>query len=378
MVETADQSFATCTVFAEIVDYAKKPVAEQIKLTERFNALLEEALKKIVPEDRIILETGAGAAVSCLGKTEDALLVAVDLRDRVAALPAADGPALSAHFGINLGPAKLVTEEGSEPNIVGDGLNVAQTVMSFAEPGQILVSRSYHDAVSAVSSTFARMLRPEGSRTDKYLREHHVYAVSETANVAAAAAALSPEERRKRLRMGALAAIAAILVLAIGIRVSRGKPAPPPEPAPGPVAEQAPATTPPPTTPAPPAAAPASGPAPAVSPPATDTAPTPDAKAAAKKKAVKPKTEVAAAPAPAPAAAAAPAAPPPGSLEFAITPWGEVYVDGAKRGVSPPMTQIPIAPGKHSIEIRNTSFPSYTTTVEVSSGAQSKIKYKFN
>src|ERR1700684_3751573 len=173
MVETTDQSFATCTVFAEIVDYAKKPVAEQIKLTERFNALLEEALKKIVPEDRIILETGAGAAVSCLGKTEDALLMAIDLRDRVAAPPAADGPALAAHFGINLGPAKLVTAEGAEPNIVGDGLNVAQTVMSFVEPGQILVSRSYHDAVSAVSATYARMLKPEGSRTDKYLREHH-------------------------------------------------------------------------------------------------------------------------------------------------------------------------------------------------------------
>jgi len=95
MVETTDQSFATCTVFAEIVDYAKKPVAEQIKLTERFNALLDQALTKIVPEDRIILETGSGAAVSCLGKTEDALLMAIDLRDRIAAQTAADGPPLS-------------------------------------------------------------------------------------------------------------------------------------------------------------------------------------------------------------------------------------------------------------------------------------------
>jgi class 3 adenylate cyclase len=378
MVETTDQSFATCTVFAEIVDYAKKPVAEQIKLTERFNALLEEALKKIVPEDRIILETGAGAAVSCLGKTEDALLMAIDLRDRIAAEPAADGPALSAHFGINLGPAKLVTEEGSEPNIVGDGLNVAQNVMSFAQPGQILVSRSYHDAVAAVSPTYARMLNPAGSRTDKYLREHHVYSVSETAGAAAARAALSPEQRRKMLRMGALGAIAAILVLAIGIRISRNKPAPPPEPAPAPVAEQAPGAAPPATTPAPPATTPAGGPAPAATPPAADTTPTTETKAAPKKKVVKPKTDVATAPVPAPVTAPAPAAPPPGSLEFAITPWGEVYVDGAKRGVSPPMTQIPIAPGKHSIEIRNTSFPSYTTTVEVSSGAQSKIKYKFN
>jgi class 3 adenylate cyclase len=374
MVETTDQSFATCTVFAEIVDYAKKPVAEQIKLTERFNALLDQALTKIVPEDRIILETGSGAAVSCLGKTEDALLMAIDLRDRIAAQTAADGPPLSLHFGINLGPAKLVTEEGSEPNIVGDGLNVAQTVMSFAQPGQILVSRSYHDAVSAVAPSYARMLKAEGSRTDKYLREHHVYSVTDTAG-AATAAAISPEERKKRLRIGALAAIAAILVLAIGIRVSRNKPAPPPEPAPSPVAEQAPAST---ATPAAAPAPPGATAAPGNAAPAAETPPAPDTKAAPKKKVVKPKTDVAAAPVPAAAAAPAPAAPAPGSLEFAITPWGEVYVDGAKRGVSPPMTQIPIAPGKHSIEIRNTSFPSYNTTVEVSSGAQSKIKYKFN
>jgi class 3 adenylate cyclase len=359
MVDVKDQSLVICTVFAEIVDYAKKPVAEQIKLTERFNALLSEALKNIVPDDRIVLDTGSGAAVSCLGKTEDALLVAIDLRDRIAAEAAQAESALAAHFGINVGPVKLVKEAGGEPNIIGDGITVAQSVMSFAVPGQILVSRAYLEAVSGVSPDYAKLLKPEGSRTDKYLREHQVYSVGHAADAAAVAA------RNQRLRMGALGAIVAILVIAVGARMMRTKPAPPPETPPIVATEAAPAlATPGPATP--PVTAP------------VESNPPPDTKVQ-KKKVIKPKIETAAATAAAPVAASVPAAPAaPGSLDFAITPWGEIYVDGAKRGVSPPLTQIQIAPGKHAVEIRNTSFPSYTTTVEVTSGAQSKIKYKFN
>ncbi len=38
--------------------------------------------------------------------------------------------------GINLGPVRLVRDINSQPNIIGDGINVAQRVMSFAQPGR--------------------------------------------------------------------------------------------------------------------------------------------------------------------------------------------------------------------------------------------------
>jgi serine/threonine-protein kinase len=64
-------------------------------------------------------------------------------------------------------------------------------------------------------------------------------------------------------------------------------------------------------------------------------------------------------------------------LGLAVTPWGEVYVDGKKRGVSPPLTELKLAPGKHRIELRNTNFPPYSETVDAEPDATLKIRHKF-
>ena len=66
-----------------------------------------------------------------------------------------------------------------------------------------------------------------------------------------------------------------------------------------------------------------------------------------------------------------------GRLMFAVTPWGEVYVDGRKRGVSPPMHELRVTPGKHVVEIRNTTFPPHSETIDVSADASVRIKHKF-
>jgi len=90
-------------------------------------------------------------------------------------------------------------------------------------------------------------------------------------------------------------------------------------------------------------------------------------------------SQAAAAPKPAaPVAEQAPAATiPMARLALAVTPWGEVYVDGKRRGVTPPMAEIQLAPGKHAIEIRNTTFQPYRRTVELVAGGRLKIKHKF-
>lgn len=65
-------------------------------------------------------------------------------------------------------------------------------------------------------------------------------------------------------------------------------------------------------------------------------------------------------------------------LALAVTPWGEVFVDGKREGVSPPLNEIRLAAGKHKIEIRNPGFVPYSETIELQAGASQKIKYKFN
>jgi serine/threonine-protein kinase len=63
---------------------------------------------------------------------------------------------------------------------------------------------------------------------------------------------------------------------------------------------------------------------------------------------------------------------------LAIAPWGEVYVDGDRVGVSPPVNELEIAPGKRKIEIKNGAFPVYTQVVDVKADQKIRIKHKFN
>jgi class 3 adenylate cyclase len=158
-----NRTFICSVVFVDIVEYSKKSVNEQIQLKERFNALLTEAIKDISVNDRIVLDTGDGAAVGFLGDPEDALFVAMSLRDALKDDETGETFDLHVRMGINLGPVKLLKDINNQLNLIGDGINVAQRIMNFAEPGQLLVSRSYYDIVSCLSQEFAKLFRYQGA-----------------------------------------------------------------------------------------------------------------------------------------------------------------------------------------------------------------------
>ena len=71
------------------------------------------------------------------------------------------------------------------------------------------------------------------------------------------------------------------------------------------------------------------------------------------------------------------AKPPAGRVALAVSPWGEVYVDGKRKGLSPPLTEIRLAAGKHTIELRNSTFAPYAETVNVEANGSVKIRHKF-
>jgi hypothetical protein len=177
MEEHGNKTIMCSVLFLDIVEYSKKSVAGQISLKDRFNSYLSSAIRDVPMTDRIILDTGDGAAINFLGDVEDALKAALSLRESLLnEEPDVDHPLL-VRMGINLGPVRLVRDINGQPNIVGDGINVAQRVMGFADAAQILVSRSYYDAVSRLSPQYAGMFHYQGSRTDKHVREHEVYAI---------------------------------------------------------------------------------------------------------------------------------------------------------------------------------------------------------
>jgi len=169
MVDSSGRTLVCSVLFLDIAEYSKKPVAEQLQLKQTFNAILGKALEQVAPRDRIILDTGDGAAVTFMGDPEDALFASMAVRDLAGALPV--------RLGVNLGPVRLVKDLNDQMNIIGDGINVAQRVMSFSQPGQLLVSRSFYEVVSCLSRDYQRLFHHEGARTDKHVREHEVYSV---------------------------------------------------------------------------------------------------------------------------------------------------------------------------------------------------------
>jgi serine/threonine-protein kinase len=68
---------------------------------------------------------------------------------------------------------------------------------------------------------------------------------------------------------------------------------------------------------------------------------------------------------------------PPATLVFAITPWGEIFVNGKSRGVTPPMKSLKLEPGKYRIEVRNTTFPSHTENLDVKPRDEITVRHKF-
>jgi len=175
MADTTDRTLVCSVLFIDIVGYSKKGVGEQVKVKRAFNEILGSALEQVPARERVTLDTGDGAAVTFLGDPEGALFVALAVLDKVGELPV--------RLGINLGPVSLMKDINGRENVVGDGINAAERVMSFAAPGQVLVSRSFFEVMSLLTSDYAALFNQEKSRTDKHERAHDLYAVTDAVRV---------------------------------------------------------------------------------------------------------------------------------------------------------------------------------------------------
>ena len=391
MEENNKKTIICSVLFLDIVEYSKKNVLGQISLKEGFNAFLLTAINTIPTDDRIILDTGDGAVISFLGDVGDALKVALSMRTSLLDQGLRMDPPLLVRMGINLGPVRLVRDINGLPNIVGDGINVAQRVMGFADPGQILVSRSYFEAVSRLSKNYSALFHYQGSRTDKHVREHDVYAIGYAddialPDIAAAQPGLwgkiqfqvtrtyqavtrkmdtwellavtayrhaSPQQRFTYMSILAvtLGFVLAMLIMFVA-RIAK-----PPSLDATVATQQAQPTV------APPASAVAASNAPVqkknTQPKKTKTEKT----SLARTRSLEETTAI---------NSGAPA-----TITISVAPWGEVYLNGRMQGISPPLAELQVVPGKHEVEIRNTAFPAYKKVFLFKPGSALKIRHKF-
>lgn len=427
MEERGNKTIICSVFFLDIVEYSKKSVAGQISLKERFNAFLSIAIRDVPVNDRIILDTGDGAAISFLGDISDALHAALSMRSSLLSEGVRMEPPLLVRMGVNLGPVRLVKDINGQPNIVGDGINVAQRVMGFADPGQILVSRSYYDAVSRLSQEYAGMFHYQGSRTDKHVREHEVYAIGYPGDFTSTQRNMAKQSRqasatgfdaflfgmenyrdsfvdavvRWEHRAGeiyrnasgkqrtAIIGIVVVVLISLTVLMVNLMSRPAAEPPKVVLAEQSKTEITPVSAPVQAAVA-STEPASAVvaSTEKENIAEVPRQKAPAKKKVPAEKKIPVGKESPAEKEVQgvkqssrmrtlAETIGAPAVVSLVIQPWGEIYLDDRMQGVSPPLMELQVVPGQHEIKIRNTTFPAFTKIIIVKPGEKIKIKHKF-
>ncbi len=166
------------TVFVDIVGYSRARIAPQTAMKVRLNEIVGKAIGNVPEGDRIIVDTGDGMAICLMGEPEQALFIAMEIN--AAARQVTGIAKQSLRTGIHLGPIKLMRDLNGRPNVLGDGINFAQRIMSFAEEGQILVSRAYFEVVSRLDEGNERLFSYLGVRHDKHVQEHQVYAVTDS------------------------------------------------------------------------------------------------------------------------------------------------------------------------------------------------------
>ncbi len=161
-------------MFMDLVSYSTYSLDQQVLMKALFNELIAKAIAGVKESSRIMLDTGDGAAICFLGDPEEALQSALLMRDL---LVHKYGKKMSMRVGLHLGPIRMMMDINNRVNVVGDGINVAQRVMDFSKPNQVVVSRAYYDVISQISDNAAKLFSYLGPHTDKHQRQHEIYAV---------------------------------------------------------------------------------------------------------------------------------------------------------------------------------------------------------
>jgi class 3 adenylate cyclase len=186
----ASRTLVCSVLFLDIAGYSQRAVTEQIRIKDRFNEVLANSLTGLEARDRVVIDTGDGAAIAFLDDPERALFAALAVFDNVGEL--------SVRMGINLGPVYLSKDINGQDNVIGDGINVAQRVMSFAKAGELLVSRSFYEVVLLLSGEYVSMFQALPARADKHNRVHEIYAVSQAVRVGRRVAEAQAKLRNQR------------------------------------------------------------------------------------------------------------------------------------------------------------------------------------
>lgn len=181
-----DRINRTClssVVFVDVVDYTVRTVAQQTRIHDHLKELIAKLVRHIPEDDRVMVDTGDGAAVCFMMDPEEALYFGLNLREALLSAATSGEIDYRCRIGINIGPVKVVRDVNGRRNALGDGINVAQRVMDFAAPNQLLVSRAYFELLGCLYEDCAKLFSYLGVKRDKHIKEYEIYEVAAAATM---------------------------------------------------------------------------------------------------------------------------------------------------------------------------------------------------
>jgi hypothetical protein len=67
----------------------------------------------------------------------------------------------------------------------------------------------------------------------------------------------------------------------------------------------------------------------------------------------------------------------PAVIHFAVKPRGDVYLDGAAKGRTPPLDRLEVQAGRHVVVVRNAGYPPLQLTLNLEAGQETTITHTF-
>jgi hypothetical protein len=412
--ESSSRNVICCLLALEIAEYDARTVFDQIRLTQDFRKLLADTTAHARPGDVISVVREDGALLSFLADPEECFTTALTIREAASTQDCYQE--LPLRIGINLGTVEIAEDEFGHPYVSGEGRRDADRLMRHGPPRQISVARPFLELLSRAAPTLSGLLEYEGvfsdtlgpplclfrvppsqsSRSENLSRPVAPAPISAGAiDPAVESTETAPVPGRGRhwlrpawLRNSLLPVLIGVVLLTplSGSRVEitpAGQAAIPQQAAlpaamssSGPVAAEPIVSL---------AATPSKNPAAAVlvtsspgqpndelmrrsqrSPTVASKRNTASAAPAARKP-IEGTTQVKAEQGPRSA-----------TLVLAIKPWGEVYVDGKKIGITPPLKRFEVVPGRRQITITNSILPSYQLEATLDQDAQITVMHDFS
>ena len=371
------QHLIASVLLAEIAGYSDRPIFEQIDLTSRRRQLFEQALAQSACAGTVSIDREDSIVLLFPGDPHDCLDFATWLENALTHDPRFT--LLPLRVGVNLGPVIVSRNELNETQVSGAGVDDALRVAHAGMLREILMSRSYYTVLSRASLN-DRLLRHKAFISDERDQSFAVYQIAtiEQLNVEpeipSEVFATAPVNYMSISRTRWSAVAASVIVFAAGIVIFQNQR--------GPEVQQAQLPI---TAAKPKVAAVVAQPPAASSAAIVVTEPEPifaiDAEPIVSNVAV---VEPAPLPvqSPTPKAMIEPfrkvATNPNVTVQLAIKPWGEIYVDGKKVGITPPLRKLKLPPGKREIVVRNADFMPFQTTLDVQPETLLQISHRFD